>query len=53
MQINATVAETISDGIIEKGYAIIDNLLPENQLNDIIDRFEELQQEDEFSKANW
>ncbi|TXB67137.1 2OG-Fe(II) oxygenase [Vicingus serpentipes] len=45
------VAETISAGIIEKGYAVVDNLLPESELQLIKERFEELQQEDEFLKA--
>lgn len=45
------VAETISASIVTKGYAVVDNLLPEAELQQIQLRFEELQQEDEFLKA--
>lgn len=51
MSSHALVAETISAGIVEKGYAIIDNLLPLADLKAINHRFDELQEEDEFSKA--
>tara|TARA_R110001592_G_scaffold58067_2_gene176293 strand:+ start:6496 stop:7125 length:630 start_codon:yes stop_codon:yes gene_type:complete len=45
------VAETISASIVTKGYAVVDNLLPKAELQQIQLRFEELQQEDEFLKA--
>lgn len=45
------VAETISASIVSKGYAVVDDLLPEAELQLIKKRFEELQQEDEFLKA--
>jgi len=51
MQIHSFVAETISASIVAKGYAIIDQLLSEEDLLKIKVRFEELQQEDEFQKA--
>ncbi len=51
MQKYLKVTQVISDGIIEKGYAVVDDLLSEDQLDNIVNRFEELQQEDEFSKA--
>ena len=47
----AIVAETISADIVTKGYSIIDDLLPKSTLKLIKDRFEELQQEDDFQKA--
>lgn len=51
MSAQAKVAETISAGIVEKGYAVVDNLLSDIALQSIAARFEELQQEDEFAKA--
>lgn len=51
MRAHAFVAETISAGIVAKGYAVIDDLLPDAELQLIKDRFDELQEEDEFSKA--
>lgn len=51
MSAHASVAETISAGIVEKGYAVIDDLLPFKDLQSINHRFDELQEEDEFHKA--
>lgn len=48
---HSSVAETISDGIIAKGYAVIEDLLSQVDLKQIKIRFEELQQEDDFQKA--
>ena len=51
MYTQAIAAESISTGIVANGYAIIDNLLLEADLQLIQQRFRELQQEDEFQKA--
>lgn len=51
MNTPVVVAETISAGIIEKGYAVIDNLLPVALPQEINLRFKALQEADEFEKA--
>lgn len=51
MRTQAIAAEMISADIVAKGYAIVDNLLPEAELQLIQKRFKELQKEDEFQKA--
>lgn len=51
MSNKANVAEIISASIVAKGYAVIDDLLQKNQLQQLKNRFNALQQEDEFQKA--
>lgn len=45
------VASIIADNLIEKGYAVVDELLVTDALQQIIHRFDELQEEEEFHKA--